>query len=113
MAWIHENMLLFRFSKATVQCVICSHPIPGGISLVEVMHEIAQSLQLSQHVALWIFLVASKPVLQFISTLVLWGIYLTLLLASSMEYYGQYVKQIIVTVLIATLVNETAHTSTC
>ena len=25
------------------------------------MHEIAQSLQLSQHVALWIFLVASKP----------------------------------------------------
>ena len=72
-----------------------------------------QSLQLSQHVALWIFLVASKPVLQFISTLVLWGIYLTLLLASSMEYYGQYVKQIIVTVLIATLVNETAHTSTC
>ena len=29
--------------------------------LVEVMHEIAQSLQRSQHVALWIFLVASKP----------------------------------------------------
>ena len=25
------------------------------------MHEIAQSLQLSQYVALWIFLVASKP----------------------------------------------------
>ena len=57
MAWIHMKIIPLLPSNSTV-CYLQSSHISG---LVEVMHEIAQSLQLSQHVALWIFLVASKP----------------------------------------------------